>query len=107
MQVRLLRFAGAGLAYFVLRQCVGMGGNMEIGNALNQQVEKVIEEHWPKIQTIFREKVGAPALAAAKNDKAMKVLFTTVYKQLPLPIRLVIKKDVFVAYCFKHRDKLV
>ena len=80
---------------------------MALGDALNQQVDKAIAEHWPAIQKIFQEKIGPTALAAAKNDKACEVLFVQVHKQLPLPVRLVIKKDAFVKYCFANRDKLI
>ena len=80
---------------------------MEMGNALNQQVEKAFEEHWPKIQNVFREKIGPAALAGAKDDIMLEKIFVSVHKQLPLPIRLVIKKEAFVKYCFKHRDRLV
>jgi len=80
---------------------------MSTENALNEQVEKVIEEHWPKIQKAVQEKVAPAALAAAKDDEMMQVLLTPVYMTLPFPVRLVIKKDVFMKFCFKHRDRLV
>jgi hypothetical protein len=80
---------------------------MDSKNALNQQFEKAIDEHWPKIQQVFREKVGPAALAGAKDDKMMNAIFTTVHKQLPLPVRLVIGKDKFVKYCFMHRDRFI
>ena len=80
---------------------------MVFGETLNQQVDKAIIENWPKIQDIFQKTVSEPALLAAKNDKTCEVLFLQVYKQLPLPIRLVVKKDLFVKFCFDNRDKLV
>ena len=80
---------------------------MGFGDALNKQVDKAIEEHWSTVQNVFRDKVGSTALEAAKNDKACEAIFIQVHKQLPLPVRLVIKKDVFVKYCFDNRDKLI
>ena len=80
---------------------------MAFGDTLNEQVEKTIEEHWPKVQEVFQKTVGEPALAAAKNNEACEMLFTQVHKQLPLPVRLIIKKDAFVKYCFANRDKLI
>jgi len=76
-------------------------------NALNEQVEKVMEEHWPKIQKVIQEKVAPTALAAAKNDEMMQVLLTPVYMSLPFPVRLVVKKDAFVKFCFEHRDRFI
>jgi len=80
---------------------------MDSESALNQQVEKAIEEHWPKIQKLVQEKVAPAALTAAKDDKTMEVLLTPVYKTLPLPVRLVIKKDAFIKFCLNHRDRLI
>ena len=81
--------------------------NTDSGSALNQQVEKAIEEHWPKIQKLVQEKIAPTALATAKDDKMMEVLLASVYKTVPLPVRLVIKKDAFIKFCFKHRDRLI
>ena len=80
---------------------------MGFEDSVNRQVENAINEHWPKIIETFQKTVGASALETAKNDNVCEVLFTQVYKQLPFPIRLVVKKDIFVQYCFTHRDKLV
>jgi len=80
---------------------------MDTGDVLNQQVEKAIEEHWPKIQKVFHEKVGSTVWAGAKDEKVMKDLFIIVYKQLPFPVRLIVKQDIFVKYCFEHRDRFI
>ena len=80
---------------------------MALGDVFNQQAEKAIEEHLPKIKEIFQSTVGETALTAAKNDKTCELLFAKVHKQLPLPVRLVIKRDAFVRYCFANRDKLI
>ena len=69
--------------------------------------DTVIEQHWPKIQLIFQEKVGPAALAAAKNDQAMESLFKTVYSVLPFPVRMVVKEPAFVSFCLSHRTKLL
>jgi len=67
----------------------------------------VIEEHWPKIQLLFQEKVGPAALAAAHNDQAMGSLFKMVYTLLPFPVRMIIHEGAFVNFCLDHRDKLL
>ena len=77
-------------------------------NALSEHVEKkLMEEHWPRIQKATREKVAPAALAAAKDDKMMQLLLTPVYMTLPFPVRLVIKKEVFMKFCFEHRERLI
>ena len=77
---------------------------------MDQQSEKAVEEHWQQIQKFFQEKVGAAALAAAQNDEMMRLLLESAYTAFtsthPL-LRFAIKKEVFVMFCFKHRDRLI
>jgi len=80
---------------------------METENILNQQVEKVLDKHLPKIKEIIREKITPVAIATAKNDEIIHRLLAPVYHALPLPMRLVIKEDVFMKFCFEHRNQLI
>lgn len=75
--------------------------------ALDQKTQIAIEENWPKVQQVFREKVGPAALAAAQNDEQMEKLFKLVYMALPFPIHLAVKEEAFVKFCFAHRDTLL
>jgi hypothetical protein len=74
---------------------------------LDQKTEKAIEENWPKIQQVFKEKVGPAALAAAKDDEKMQSLFKLVYAALPFPVHLAVKEEAFIKFCFSHRDRLM
>jgi hypothetical protein len=74
---------------------------------VDQNAQEKIEEHWPKVQQIFQEKIGPAALAAAKNDDAMRSLFKMVHEALPFPLRMVVKEEAFVQFCFSHRDRLL
>ena len=80
---------------------------MSLRDKLDQSAQQKIEEHWPKIQQVFQERVGPAALAAAQNDDTMRSVFKLAYGALPFPIRLAIKEDVFVQFCFSHRDNLL
>jgi hypothetical protein len=73
----------------------------------DQSAQEKIEEHWPKAQQIFQEKVGPAALSAAKNDDTMRSLFKVAYEAMPFPVRMVVKEEAFVQFCFSHRDKLL
>ena len=75
--------------------------------ALDQDSQRKLEEHWPKIQQIFQEKVGPAALAAAKDDATMTIAIKLVYLALPFPVHLVVKEPVFIEYCLAHRDRLL
>ena len=80
------------------------------GNILDRQSEKAAEEHWPQIQKFFQEKVGPTALATAQNDEMMRLLFEEAYTsfmEAHTLLRFVIKKEAFVMFCFKHRDRLI
>jgi len=79
---------------------------MKVENTINQQIENIINEHWSFIKKIFQENIGSIVLEEVKDDKTMKTLIITIYKQLPLPVRLIIKKDIFVQYCLENRDRL-
>src|SRR5947208_451987 len=62
--------------------------------ALDQDSQRKLEEHWPKIQQIFEEKVGPAALAAANDDATMTAAIKVVYLALPFPVHLVVKEPV-------------
>ena len=74
---------------------------------LDEKTRKAIEDNWPKVQQVFREKVGPAALAAAHDDEKMKRLCEVVYGALPFPVKLAVKEDAFVRFCFEHRDRLM
>jgi hypothetical protein len=73
----------------------------------DQETHRKIEENWPKVQQIFQEKVGPAALAAAQDDASMTKIIIMVYESLPFPFRMVVKQEVFVEFCLRHRDRLV
>ena len=79
-------------------------------NMLDQLTEKAIEEQWPKIQKVFNDKVGPAVLATAQNDEMMRMVLEGAYTAFmnthPL-LRFAIKKEAFVMFCFKHRDRLI
>jgi hypothetical protein len=69
--------------------------------------EQVLADHWPKVQELFRSKVGPAALAAVQDDGQMATVIGLVYDALPFPVRPLVKQDVFVKFCLGHRDKLL
>jgi hypothetical protein len=73
----------------------------------DRQSQLVIEEHWPQVQALFREKVGPAALAAAQDDSKMELLFKVVYSVLPGPVKLLVNEGSFVQFCFSHRNDLL
>ena len=74
---------------------------------LDQNAQEKLEQHWPKVQQIFQESVGPAALSAAQNDATMRSLFKFAYDALPFPVRMAVKEEAFMHFCFSHRDKLL
>ncbi len=74
---------------------------------MDEKAHAAIEEHWPKVQQLFQEKVGPAALAAAHDDQTMETLFKVVYAALPFPVHFVVKEPAFVTFCFSHRERLL
>ena len=74
--------------------------------SLDQDSQRKLEENWPKVKELFREKVGPAALAAVQDDRQMTPVLKMVYEALPFPIRLVVKQDAFIQFCLAHRDRL-
>jgi hypothetical protein len=90
------------------------GITMSFGNFLNVAVSTVsnkgydvLQNNLPKIQELFKKQVGPALVTVAKDDAKMTLISQTVYDLLPAPIRLVVKKDVFVQFCLTHKDKIL
>jgi hypothetical protein len=75
--------------------------------ALDVKSEAAIEEHWPKIQQELKERLGPAGIAAVHNDQTMESTFKLVYSALPFPIRMAVKEEAFLKFCFSRRDKLL
>jgi hypothetical protein len=55
----------------------------------------------------FRGQGGPGRNRGGWDDGKMKLLFEMVYVILPLPVKLVVKEDSFVKFCFSRRDRLL
>jgi hypothetical protein len=73
----------------------------------DERSKAVLEEHWPKAQKLFQEKIGPAALKAAQNDQQMAEAFRVVYKLMPFPVHLAVNEEVFVQFCLVHRADLL
>ncbi len=80
---------------------------MNLRQNLESNAQAKIEENWPKVQQVFKDKVGPAALAAAKNDDQMRSVFKMAHQALPFPLRMLLKEEAFVQFCFTHRDNLL
>ena len=84
-----------------------MGWKDSLKSSISQGADAKLQEHMPAIQQLFREKV-APELRAHLSDPE-KFLSSSkvVYSLLPMPVRLMVKEDAFIAFCQEHKDQLL
>ena len=80
---------------------------MNFRDKLDASAQEKIQENWPKVQQVFQEKIGPAALEAAKNEDQMRSVFKMAHQALPFPVRMVVKEDAFIQFCFAHRDNLL
>ena len=73
---------------------------------VGQDVERKIQDNWPRIQELFREKAGPAVLAAIHDDEKMTAVLKLVHEALPFPLRLLVKQDAFVQFCLARREHL-
>lgn len=69
------------------------------------KLDSVLAEYLPTIKAKLKTQLGDKAknMSDANYEKGLGL----VYKLLPLPFRLVMKKDKFIAYGKKHRETLL
>src|SRR5687768_11419364 len=66
-----------------------------------------IEQHWPAIQRALREHVAPAATAPVTNDQMIDTAVRSLHRHLPLPIRLVIRQQRLVDWCFSNRERVL
>ena len=62
--------------------------------------------HWPRSQQIIVNSLLAVAEGHLKDPKTLTSAFEAAHAAMPLPLRLAIRQDTFVAFCFTQRDML-
>lgn len=89
---------------------IGFFGNkIKLDKSLSQgtteQASKnnILSEMIPKIRQAWYQ-VAGPLSESIVNDEArLKEVASTVYTVLPIPVRMVIKEDFFVKWCYEKR----
>ena len=88
-----------------LRALKNLGGLAK--DAAAQVTAKAIEEYWPMIESLWRERIGPAALAVARDDTKLADVARTIYPSLPLALRLCVKESEFINFCLTNRNRLV
>jgi hypothetical protein len=72
-----------------------------------KSVFSVLEKQIPTIRKLLLEKVGPGALKALKSDSAWALALGSIYEFLPTAVRLVIRRETFVDFGLKNKEKLL
>jgi hypothetical protein len=67
----------------------------------------LIERNTPLIKRLLIEKVGLSTLAAMQSEAALFTAISELHQFMPLPIRLVVNRHIFVSYCVKNLDRIL
>lgn len=73
----------------------------------SKSVFAVLERQIPTIRKLLAEKVGPGALAALTSDQALALALGSVYEFLPTGVRLVIRREAFVDFGLRNKEKLL
>ncbi len=74
---------------------------------LRRKGVSAIEQQVPRIKAIVSERVGPLAKKTIENDEAMIQTFRMLHEFLPTTLRLMLKKDKFVEFCLRNRERLI
>lgn len=66
-----------------------------------------LESQIGTIQSLVKEHLGPKAAEIAKDDAKLTAAFKNIYTVLPAPVRLAVKEDKFVEFCFAHKDQVL
>jgi len=75
-------------------------------DSTSNQTNDFIATHWPKAQQMVVNALLNITEDHLNDPKTLTSAFETAHAAMPLPIRLVIRQDTFVAFCFTQRDAL-
>lgn len=67
----------------------------------------LIERNSPLIKKLLIEKVGLSTLATMQSETALFTAISELHQFMPLPVRLVVNRDIFVSYCIKNLDRIL
>ena len=73
----------------------------------SKSVFAILERQIPTIRKLLAEKVEPGALAALTSDSALALALGSVYEFLPTGVRLVIRREAFVEFGLRNKERLL
>jgi len=86
---------------------------------MNEDVKDIVKETFeakiipflskkePEIKAIIEAKAGSAVKSIASNETLCTSVFGSIHDLLPLPLKLVVNKDIFVKYCLDDKEKVL
>lgn len=77
------------------------------GESAASAQETILQEYLPRIIVILREKAGPAVLEILSDVDKLAELARSAYQALPMPVRLVVKEQIFIDWVVSHQDSVV
>lgn len=66
-----------------------------------------IEKQWPKIEEVLLKGMISIAEDKLNDEKFLASVFDKAYEVLPMPVRMLLPRDMFLQYCIQHKEPLL
>lgn len=95
--------AGGFLSRFGKKKKEGGEAVSDINEMEEEKEKSVLLNLMPKIKQTWYQVAGPISAGIVNDENNFKDMAASVYAVLPMPIRLVVKQDFFVSWCYEKR----
>ena len=74
--------------------------------AAKKSASELIERHWTEIESVLISGLIKISEDHLNDQKTLTEVFESAHAVLPLPIRLAIKQETFVNFCFENKSQI-
>ena len=74
---------------------------------LKDKAGDMLEQQLPKVQALVSAQLGSRGREIAADEALLTRCFGNAYEFLPAPVRMLVKRERFVAFCLDNRHRLV
>ena len=76
-------------------------------DAGRNKASEVFAAHWPRVESFVLERALPLANDGLMNDEGIRTLFDNAFAMLPIHLRLILPKTIFIEMAMTRRDPLV
>jgi len=63
----------------------------------------IIEKYWPQIETLLIQQLLKVTKDQLQDDKNFEKVFLTAYEVIPTPVKIVLPREKFLAFCMSKK----